>query len=123
MGAIVGVKAKTPGGEWVELYKGRALISELTLTLTLTLTLALALALNPSPDPDPNLSPILTLILTRPSSASGMSTSPRAATGSGHLPSVARTSWRPTFASRWTLTLTLTLTPTPTPTLILSLSA
>jgi len=28
MGAIVGVKAKTPGGEWVELYKGRALISE-----------------------------------------------------------------------------------------------
>ena len=38
------------------------------LTLALTLTLTLALALNPSPDPDPNLSPILTLILTRQSS-------------------------------------------------------
>ena len=59
MGAIVGVKAKTPEGEWVELYKGKALINERTLTLSSNPNPDRSPSgqLYPSPDPNPNPNP------------------------------------------------------------------
>ena len=75
MGAIVGVKAKTPEGEWVELYKGKALVSEYdeyklttsywkwapaicrTHFLATDFRVEVDTNSNPNPNPNPNLDP------------------------------------------------------------------
>ena len=62
MGAIVGVKAKSPDGEWVALYKGKARLNPsrpnpnpiLIPTLALTLIPTPTLTLPPNPDSNPN---------------------------------------------------------------------
>ena len=114
MGAIVGVKAKTPEGEWVELYKGKALINERTLTLSS----------NPNPDPNNNPHPDPTPTPTPTPHQAQISENNEYTSKQDYwkwAPAICRTHFLATDF-RVEVNPNLSRTPTPTPSLSLSLS-